>query len=185
MNLPIESTVWRKSAEMTCFLIKRVCARIPTRYGCVKGSQLSGPLEQIKRGIKCTNQQFLRRSPWYSDYRPVTAQSWTNAQPTASRQALQLALSGPYCWTAIRSKAPLSVALLVESPAKIDSFGSNRSLGRFVRSILEPLNSFISPLLNPLRGCVWGSFSCLNAIFMRECPALSNTFGPIKGETYV
>ena len=185
MNLPIESTIWRKSAEIICFFIKRVCARILTRYGCFTGCQTSSPLEQIKRGIKCTNQQFLRRLPWYSDYRLVTALSWINAQPTASQQVQRLAQLGPFCWTEIRSKAPLSVALLVESPAKIDSFGSNRSLGRFVRSILEPLNSFISPLLNPLRGCVWGSFSCLNAIFMRECPALSNTFGPIKGETYV
>ncbi len=185
MNLPIETTVWRKSAEMTCFFIKRVCAVNPTRYGCYTVCQSSGPLEQIKRGIKCTNQQFLWRSPCYSDYRLVTALSWINSQPTASPRALRLALLGPFCWTEIRSKAPLSVALLVASPAKTDSFGSNRSLGRFVRIAFEPLSSFISPLLNPLRGRVWGSYSCLNALFAHECPALSNTFGPIKGETYV
>ena len=185
MNLPNESIVWRKSADIASCMNKRVCAWNPSLYGCGTGCLSSGSLEQTKRGIQCTKLQFWRQSSQFSDYPHVTARWWISVQSTAQPLAQVLVLSARSCWTEIRSKALLLVALLVQSPAKTNSFGSNRSLASSFWAQLEPFNSFISPLLNPLRVSVRGSFSCLNAKFGRECPALNSNFGSIKGETYV
>ncbi len=184
MNMPIESMMWRKCAEIKGLWIKGVCGSNPLRYGLLTGYLSSGPLEQNKRGIKCTKLQFWRPSPQYSGYPHVTARWWISAQSTAQRSAraqVQLARS---CWTVIRSKAPLLVALLVQLPAKTNSFGSNLSFGCFTRDTLESFNSFISPLLSPLRASVWGSFSCLH-VSEHECPAHSENSRSIKGVAYV
>jgi hypothetical protein len=78
----------------------------------------------------------------------------------------------------------LLVALLVQSPAKTNSFGSNVSLGCFTRDTLETDHFFISPLLSPLCASVRGSLSCLQ-ITARECPAHFENSRSIKGVAYV
>lgn len=185
MNLLIESTMWRKCAELMGPFNKWVCRQNLRGYGHPTGCLSSGSLFKSRRGIKCTNHRFWRHSSQFSDYPHATQRQWISGQLTAQPLAQEPAQSARSCWTAIRSKALLLVALLVQLPAKTNSFGSNRSLATPFGAQLEPFNSFISPLLNPLRVSVRGSFSCLNVKFGRECPALNSNFGSIKGETYV
>lgn len=172
MNMAIESMMWRKCAEINRLLIGGLCWRIPLRYGLFTGCLSGRPLEQNKRRIKCTRAQFWRQSSQFSDYPHVTARWWISAQSTARRWARAQAPLARSCWKVIRSKALLMVALLVQLPAKTNSFGSNLSVGCFTRDTLEAFNSFISPLLSPLCVCVWGSFSCLH-VSARDCPAHS------------
>lgn len=187
MNMPIKSRLWRKCAEMQPLWFKRVCTWNPTRYGRGTGLLSGRPLEQHKRGIKCTRAQFWRQSSQFSDYPHVTARWSTSVRSIAQRSALALALLVPCWWTVIRSRALLLAALLVASlallPAKTNSFGSKLPLA-WADACAKPLLSFISPLLSPLRLCVWGSFSCL-PFSARECPAHSENSRSIKGVAHV
>ncbi len=184
MNMPIESVIWRNNAESAVLFFKRVCRVNPTGYRDGTGCLSSGFPASKKRGIKCTRAQFLRRLPWFSDYLRVTARLWISAQPIAPQQVRPLAQLGPCCWTAIRSKALLSVALLVQLPAKTGTFGSNRYLAAAPTSAATSVFSFISPLLNPLRVSVRGFFSCLH-VSAHESPAHSENSRSIKGVAYV
>ena len=180
MILPMNPVAWRDLAENLVSATQALCALRKPRYRSGARNVSSSFVTQRTRGIKCANQQFLRQSPWYSGFRPVTAH-WTNGPRNASQPVRRLGRLALCCWMATRSKAPLSVALLVDSPARTGSFGSNRSVSRNPECAIEPSNSFISPLLNPLRASVWGSFSCAIA----AKPALFPVIGSIKGETHV
>ncbi len=172
MNLPMKTVIWHHCADKATADKTAVCFTPLSRYQSSARDLSSRLGTQIKRVITCVTSQFLQHSLRYSVCRPATAR-WTSAPRNAS---VQVQLSGRLarlCWTAIRSRALLSVALLVASPAKTGTFGNNSSV--------ERLNSFISPLLGPLRLFGRGLFSCLNGMEtrtkFRNCP--------IEGTAYV
>ena len=165
MNLPMKSVIWHLCAESRVVAKTPVCFAPLSRYQRPARDLSSRLGTQIKRARRCVNLQFLQHSLRYSACRPATAR-WTSAPRNASAPVLSSGRLARLCWTAIRSKALLSVALLVASPAKTGTFGNNSSV--------EQLNSFISPLLGPLRVFGRGLFSCLSGMKtrtkLRNCP---------------
>lgn len=188
MNMPIESKLWRKCAELKSLLVVGVCGANVLRYSFPVGYLTSGIFEQTKRGIKCTKAQYSRQSSQFSDYPHVTARWWISAQSIAQPLARVLAQSVHCWWTAIPLRALLLVAslaaLLAQRPAKTNSFGNKLSVGRFIRSTLETLYLSNSPLLSPPRIGVRGFFSCLHAS-AHDCTAHSEIPRSIKGVAYV
>ena len=168
----MKSVIWHFCADPQGAAHQGLCFTGFPRY-LLSARGLSSRLKtQVKRGKTCVSYQFLRPSPRYSGCQPAPAR-WTNAPRNASVLVRLLARLARHCWLAIRSKAPLSVALLVGSPAKTDTFGNS--------SFVKPLNSFISPLLGPLRTRERGLFSCL--IGMKTRQIFRNS--PIEGTAHV
>ena len=175
MNLLIESETWQENAQTMPVLSKIICQGPSLRYrlDMVKLTQNSAPYKS--RGKNTCAQQHSWHLFRFLGFRPATAR-WMNAPQNASAPVRLLAALQQHLWTETQSKALLSVALLVVSPAKTDRFGINR--------LPKQLNSFISPLLHPLRVSGRGLFSWPNASLRRLAgmPARSKSALRLNGD---
>ena len=154
MIMPMNPDVWQQSAEARTGCVIPLCNRKTARYRLFAGGCSSGFPLPTNRGKRCQKSnislELLARCP-----SPHATQQSTTERSIGQLQVLRSVLSQQYLRMATSLRARWLAALLVHSPAKTDLFGNNCAP--------ERLNSFISPLLRPLRVCGRGLFSCENA----------------------